>query len=149
MSIKPIVTVPAEILKQRCEPATGDQSELIKDLTETMQAAHGLGLSAPQIGIPLRVFVIETKAGSPLAFINPRIVCSIGRELAEEGCLSIPGLRVEIQRARMVKVEQDGQPTRWYRNLAARAIQHELDHLDGVLITDMDYSTDITDGSAQ
>ncbi len=125
--------------------------QLIADMLETMRGASGLGLAAPQIGVPLRVIVIEMPAetdeeGYELSpaelyvYCNPEIIEASGEEEDEEGCLSVPGQVAKIKRATFVSVKgQDakGRPVRTKAyDLLARAFQHEIDHLDGVLILD-------------
>ncbi|RCK80004.1 MAG: Peptide deformylase [Candidatus Ozemobacter sibiricus] len=131
-----------EPLRQESKPVTtidDDLRALVKDMFETMYQAHGVGLAAPQVGVNLRLFLIDT-GNAPMVFINPEIVKTSGKEICEEGCLSFPGLREKVERpARVIaratdlegkefEVQADG--------LLARAIQHELDHLDGVLFID-------------
>ena len=115
---------------------------LVEDLTDTMYEADGIGLAAPQVGVPLRVFVYdvrdpETPSG---ALINPRIVERTGQVKEEEGCLSIPDLREIVARAERVVVEgldPDGSEVRLEADgLLSRCLQHEIDHLDGVLFID-------------
>ncbi len=112
---------------------------LVKDMFETMYKSNGVGLAAPQVGVNLRVFIIDV-GNQPLVFINPRIVKSSGKECAEEGCLSFPGLREKVERAQRVTARatdlEGGEFEVQAEGLMARAIQHELDHLDGVLFVD-------------
>lgn len=112
---------------------------LIKDMAETMYENEGVGLAANQIGVDERVLTVDVGEGL-LVLINPRIVDSSGEESVEEGCLSLPGLKVEVRRARKVKVRGLNEEGREIEieaeGLLARAIQHEIDHLDGVLIAD-------------
>lgn len=130
------------VLREVAEPVTiiDDQlKQMIKDMFETMVQAKGLGLAAPQVGIRQRFFIIEFDEHK-WVFINPKILKASGKESAEEGCLSVLGLREIVQRASKVtcratdlngsefEVEAEG--------LMARAIQHEIDHLDGVLFVD-------------
>ncbi len=112
---------------------------LIADMIQSMHREGGIGLAAPQIGIPLRVIVADV-GGGPLAVVNPRLRRRAGTEVGIEGCLSIPGTYGEVSRAQRVEVE--GQ-SRWgrrvvvqSRDLLARVFQHEVDHLNGVLFTD-------------
>lgn len=112
---------------------------LIDDLFETMAAAGGVGLAANQIGVTLRVAVIDAD-GQTFAMINPRIVESSGRDVKEEGCLSIPDAFAEVSRPEHIVLEAQNESGELFRleagGLAARAVQHELDHLDGVLFID-------------
>lgn len=117
---------------------------LVDDLVETMYAADGVGLAAPQVGVSLRVIVVDTReeeGEGALALINPRIAeASADTDRAEEGCLSIPGIADIVERpARVVieAVDPGGAPVRVEaEGLRARALQHEVDHLDGVLFLD-------------
>ena len=114
---------------------------IIADMTETMYDEVGIGLAAPQVGISLRLIVIADEDGRKVqALLNPVIVERGGEVTGEEGCLSIPGVFASVTRAAWVKVEAravDGQPlTINARGLRARVLQHEIDHLDGVLFID-------------
>ena len=116
--------------------------QLIHDMFETMYAEEGIGLAAPQIGVSKRFFVMDV--GEPgtraQAIVNPLIVEESGSEKGEEGCLSLPGLIGEVERAARIVVEghdPEGNPLRIEAtDLVARCIQHEIDHLDGVLFID-------------
>lgn len=149
MAIREIVLMGDPVLRERAAEVTAfddDLRELVEDMFETMYHAEGVGLAAPQIGIRKRIFVIdvrddEDEAGGRYALINPEIVeASSEQEKAPEGCLSIPGLEEIVQRpARVVlrakdpegrEVEVEGD------DLLGRALQHELDHLNGVLFLD-------------
>lgn len=115
---------------------------LISDLQETMYAAEGVGLAAPQIGVPLRVFVYDIRDPEvePGVLINPRLVESSGLVRESEGCLSIPGLSEVVERSDRITMEAlspDGEEIRLEADgLLSRCLQHELDHLDGVLFID-------------
>ncbi|HSQ59064.1 MAG TPA: peptide deformylase [Acidobacteriota bacterium] len=123
---------------------TPDVRDLIEAMFATMYAEEGVGLAAPQVGRSVRVFVVdvEEEVGARVkqAFVNPKIVERSGEIVGEEGCLSIPGLRADVKRAARVVVEAldaDGNPFRLEaEGLLARALQHEQDHLDGVLFLD-------------
>ena len=112
---------------------------LVADMLVSMRRAGGIGLAAPQIGVPLRVVVADAGTG-PLAVVNPRVRRRGGTQVGTEGCLSIPGVYGDVRRARRVEVE--GRNVRGRRivirsrDLLARVFQHEIDHLNGVLITD-------------
>lgn len=112
---------------------------LIASMFETMDAAQGVGLAANQIGVARRVAVIDAE-GHRIAMVNPRIVAVEGRDTAEEGCLSIPDVFADVTRPDKVTLEAldaDGRPYALEATgLAARAIQHEIDHLDGILFLD-------------
>lgn len=143
MAIHTLVPPYSEILKKTIQsfdflnPPT-DPSQLAKDLAETMIANNGLGLSANQIGLPYRVFVIT---GSPIyACFNPRIVDRSSEEvLMEEGCLSYPNLFIKIKRPASIRVRfnmPNGEvKNEVFEGLTARVFQHELDHLDGIVHT--------------
>jgi len=150
MPIRPILSADEPVLRQkakRVKQFNGSLRTLIADMFETLHAAHGLGLAAPQVGVPLRVAVIEMPAdeeeGTPArqyVLCNPEIVKSAGEETEEEGCLSLPGYVGEVTRAAVVTVKAfspEGKPIRVKgEGLLARALQHELDHLDGILFVD-------------
>jgi peptide deformylase len=108
-------------------------------MLETMYAVDGAGLAAPQIGVSKQIAVIDVGEG-PICLINPEIVKSEGEEIDVEGCLSIPGLRAYVKRSTSVIVkalDERGRPIRVVgEGLLARALQHEIDHLNGVLMTD-------------
>lgn len=112
---------------------------LIEDMFKTMYASKGLGLAAPQIGVNIRLAVIDL-GEDPLVFINPKIIKKSGKEVCQEGCLSFPGLFENVSRAKRIVVrafDKDGSEYELEaEGLLARAIQHELDHLDGVLFID-------------
>ena len=142
MAVLPILTQEAPILRQRAKrvPRVDDSiRKLIDDMVDTMVAAPGVGLAAPQVGVGLRVAVIKTDQNLH-TLVNPEMVKAEGEQIGMEGCLSVPGYVGEVKRAlrvvarglnrngRMVRVKGDG--------LLARAIQHEIDHLDGILFTD-------------
>lgn len=148
MSLLPIVLLPDPILRTVSAPVERVDDEvrrLVSDMFETMYDAPGVGLAAIQVGIPRRLLVIDVSGEDdppqPLALINPRIL-SQSEELRmhEEGCLSIPDVRVEIDRPARIKVayiDRDGKPRELDADgLLATAIQHEMDHLDGRLIID-------------
>ena len=123
---------------------TGDIQKLIDDMVETMYAAPGIGLAAPQIGAPLRIFVIDLSLGRKpddlMVFVNPEFVELEGMQLEEEGCLSIPGFNATVARPmRAVVRGLDRSGTMRAvegTDLLARAFQHEMDHLDGKLFLD-------------
>ncbi len=122
---------------------TDEINRLCKDMIETMCAANGVGLAANQIGLSLRIITLETgseKASSPLAVVNPEIVRLEGEEAGEEGCLSIPGFYEAVKRAQRVVlrgIDIEGKELRIEcTGLLARACQHEVDHLNGILFVD-------------
>lgn len=124
---------------QPVEKIDNDIRRLVEDMFETMYASNGVGLAAPQIGKNLRLAIIDT-GENPLVFINPEIVKSSGKEVCDEGCLSFPGLSEKVQRASRVVARATNLEGQEFEieaeGLLARAIQHELDHLDGVLFID-------------
>src|SRR6267142_4541359 len=132
------------LLRRRARPVdqvTPELRTMIANMTDTMYDEVGIGLAAPQVGISLRLIVIADEDGREVqALLNPAIVDRGGEVTGEEGCLSIPGVFAPVTRAAWVKVEArsvDGQPlTINARGLRARVLQHELDHLDGVLFID-------------
>ncbi len=134
------------VLRQKAEPLQAvdeDIRRLIKDMFDTMYQADGVGLAAPQVGVSQRVIVIDPHEQDvkPFGLVNPVIVQSADDvERGEEGCLSIPGLKDIVERPAAVVVEAldgDGQPVRIEaEGLLARVLQHEVDHLDGILFVD-------------
>ncbi len=147
MALLDIKKYPEKILKQKAAPIENidDRTQqLVEDMVNTMYAASGIGLAANQVGIPQRLCVIDTsqreEKGSLIVLINPLILEVEGSVEAEEGCLSIPGCSTMIKRAEKVHVRGltiDGKPIEIEgTGLLARALQHEIDHLDGLLIFD-------------
>lgn len=142
MALREIHLLGSPVLRQTAAEIAGVDDEtraFIDDLFETMDAAEGVGLAANQVGVARRVAVIGAD-GQRFVMVNPRIVAASGREKAEEGCLSIPEVYAEVTRAAQVTLEaqdRDGAPyTLAAEGLVARAIQHEIDHLDGILFLD-------------
>jgi peptide deformylase len=142
MAIRPIVLYPDPVLLRPTRPVErvdGEVRDLIRDLTHTLYAAPGIGLAANQLGVSLRVCVVDLTAGQEpgqlRVFVNPTITATEGRDVAEEGCLSFPEVTLEVERASRVAVEAlDGEGrsfTLAAEGLLARVIQHELDHLGG------------------
>lgn len=130
------------VLKEKAKPVekiTRKIKELLDDMAETMYAADGVGLAAPQVGISQRIIVIDAGEGL-IGIVNPVIISSEGQECASEGCLSIPGVYGEVDRYSQVTVEgfdRNGKPLRINATgLLARALQHEIDHLEGILFID-------------
>ena len=129
---------------ENVDEITPEIDTLIDDMIETMYAAPGIGLAAPQVGIGLRIFVIDTSSGrNPddlIVMINPEIVEDEGGQTNEEGCLSVPGFEAAVprpQRAVVRGLDRDCQPREIEgTGLLARAFQHELDHLDGTVFLD-------------
>ena len=144
--IRPVLTFPHPALKRPCEPADANTAlSVAEDLVDTMRAHPGcVGLAAPQIGILVRVAVIDvrghrlTTASSGLvALFNPVVVVTAGQRVGREGCLSLPNVTADVDRAErlLLTPRPDGEPL-WSEGFEARAIQHEIDHLDGILILD-------------
>ncbi len=143
MAIIPIRIAPDPILRQKAKRVRAiDKSirKLIKDMLETMRSAAGVGLAAPQVGIPLRVIVIGIPEQEAFALINPQIVRRKGERLINEGCLSLPGYVGEIKRAESVTAKglnPEGKEIRIKADeLLAQALEHEIDHINGVLYID-------------
>ena len=142
VAILEIVKEGDPVLRQKAEPVTQVTKrirKLIKDMLETMSLANGVGLAAPQVGIGQRIIVVDVGDG-PVALINPQIDEASGKEIDVEGCLSIPGTFGYVERAQEVTVSglnESGRSTRIKaEGLFARTLQHEIDHLDGVLFID-------------
>ena len=142
MAILPIVVYPDPVLLRPTRPVENFDDELrdlLDDMAETMFAASGVGLAANQVGMPLSLFILDLSAGQrdepPIAFINPKIVSTDGRQTGEEGCLSFPDLSLDIERSERVTVEaydSHGEPFTYVgEGLMARAIEHESEHLNG------------------
>ena len=142
-----IVKYGAKVLRQKCVPVEEVGAEvktLIDDLFDSMHAAEGVGLAAPQIGVLKRVIVIDVSSQEPehppLALVNPKIVSASGSVVGEEGCLSFPDLYGEVKRHAAVEIEAldgNGEAFRFTADgFYARALQHEIDHLDGELFID-------------
>lgn len=145
--IRPIVKHGHPVLHAPARPVEQFDDELgrlVDDMTETMYAAPGIGLAATQVGVPLRVLVIDLSVGRQLGslihVVNPVFVAREGIQYEDEGCLSVPGYTARVERDAFVIVEgltRGGQPARHEATgLLARAFQHEVDHLDGRLYVD-------------
>lgn len=123
---------------------TDEIQMLVDDMVETMYAAPGVGLAAPQVGVSLRIFVVDTSAGANRrdlrVFVNPELVERGGMQIEDEGCLSVPGFTASVVRPSKVSIQgldRNGEPTSCEGSgLLARALQHEMDHLDGRLFLD-------------
>jgi peptide deformylase len=142
--VYPIVKFPDPILQRPAEPVTafdGELRKLVDDMFESMYAAHGIGLAGPQIGVPKRLTVIDLSfqknPEEKIVLINPEIVLKEGKVYEEEGCLSLPDIREKVSRAQKVKIRAQDVEGNWFEReadeLLARAFQHEIDHLDGIL----------------
>jgi peptide deformylase len=143
MAILPIKTVPEPVLRQkskRVRSIDGSIRKLVEDMIETMHAAPGVGLAAPQVGVPLRVIVIGMPEEEDFVLVNPEIVRRSGERLVTEGCLSVPGYFGEIKRSQRVTVKGKDLSGKEVRiraeELLAQALEHEIDHLNGVLYID-------------
>ena len=145
--IRPILKYGDDVLHQQALPVgelTGDIRQLIDDMIETMYAAPGIGLAAPQVGVPARIFVIDLSVGREtdglMVMINPSFVERDGIQLEEEGCLSVPEFNATVVRPSRVVVKgldrTGAEHQREGEGLLARAFQHEMDHLDGTLFVD-------------
>ncbi len=139
-----IVKYPEPVLQQPGEPVTEFNDELrqfIADMFETMYASQGIGLAAQQVGVAKRVTIIDLSQGKDpeqkLVLVNPEIISREGRQYEEEGCLSFPDIREKVVRAASVRVRAQNERGEWFETdgdeLLARAFQHEIDHLDGIL----------------
>jgi len=139
-----IVKYPDPVLQQPGEPVTEFNDELrqfVADMFETMYASQGIGLAAQQVGVARRITVVDLSMGKnpeeKMALINPEILLREGRQYEEEGCLSFPEIREKVVRAAKVRVRAQDEHGEWFEmdgdELLARAFQHEIDHLDGVL----------------
>lgn len=148
MSVKPLVILPDPLLREVSKPVASVDGRILRladDMLETMYHAPGIGLAAIQVGEPLRLLVIDVagkdEPGNPQVFINPQIVWSSDeRNVYEEGCLSIPDYYAEVERPKMVRasyVDRQGKQQEIAADgLLATCLQHEIDHLNGVLFID-------------
>lgn len=125
---------------KKIDKVTKKTNELIDNMFETMYAEDGVGLAAPQIGMLKRIAVVDIREGNKVILINPEIIEKEGKAIMEEGCLSIPGETGDVIRAEKIKVKtlnRKGKEVIFRaEGFEARAIQHEIDHLDGVLFVD-------------
>ncbi len=140
MAIRNIREIGEEVLTKKCREVTEITPrvrELIEDMLETMYEANGVGLAAPQVGVLKRIVVIDTTGDDPHILINPRIVETSGEQTGQEGCLSVPGKSGQVTRPNYVKAVAMDVNMKPFElegtELLARAICHELDHLDGHL----------------
>ena len=145
--IHQVVKWPDPVLAKRGEDVTVFDDELktlVEEMFESMYVAQGIGLAAPQIALSKRVTVIDVSfnknPSDKLVLINPQLVEATGRQVEDEGCLSLPEIREKVARAAKVKVKAQDATGKWFEvegeELLARALQHEIDHLDGVLFID-------------
>ena len=143
MAVRQIRIIPDEVLRQKAKKVPAiDASihQIIDDMILTMQEANGVGLAAPQVGVLLRVIVLQMPEQEPFSIVNPDIIKSSGERMVIEGCLSIPGYQGELKRSEKVTVkglDREGKKLRIRAtDLLAQALEHEIDHLDGILYTD-------------
>ena len=146
-----IVKVGDDVLRKKCRPVdeiTPKITQLLDDMAETMRAANGVGLAAPQVGILRRIVVIEVEEGNLIELINPKIIAYAGEQDGTEGCLSVPGKWGMVKRPMHVTVRAINRHGEEFEltgsELLARAICHELDHLDGKLYIDVAIKMDST-----
>jgi peptide deformylase len=147
MALLEIKTFGCPVLRKKASPVeeiTDDIRSLVEDMFETMYAAEGIGLAAPQVGVSARLLILDVSLSDPEAFptvlINPEIVSESGDISGDEGCLSLPGVSGEVKRFANITVkalDEKGQPVGYeMSDIHSRVTQHEMDHLDGVLVTD-------------
>jgi peptide deformylase len=145
--IRPILKYGEQLLHETAQPVeaiTADVTSVIADMVDTMYAAPGIGLAAPQVGVPMRIFVVDISLGRDpsglIVMVNPEFVLREGMQLEEEGCLSVPGFNATVvrpERAIVKGLDRTGaEQQREGTGLLARAFQHEMDHLDGTLFVD-------------
>jgi peptide deformylase len=144
MAVRPILVVGNPILRSKAKKVSRfDQSvqRVVDDLIDTMRAAPGVGLAAPQIGVPLQIVVIEVEKDTVHVLVNPQITKSKGEVEVEEGCLSVPGYWATLKRAEKVTVRAKDAKGKEVRvsgdGLLGQALQHELDHLRGIVYVDL------------
>lgn len=142
MTVYRIVEMGEPVLKEKARPVpkiTPNVIKLLENMADTMYDAQGVGLAAPQVGVSKRIAVVDVGDGL-IELINPVIIHKEGIETDTEGCLSIPGVKGEVSRAAKVKVkalDRHGKEVEYEgEGLLARAFQHEIDHLDGILFVD-------------
>ncbi|HWA82506.1 MAG TPA: peptide deformylase [Fimbriimonadaceae bacterium] len=140
---RPVVKIPDPVLRQVAGEVAKlgkKQLLLIDDMIRIMKKANGVGLAAPQVGILQRIIVIAPDGMRPMPLINPRVVRAEGEYIGQEGCLSIPGLYGDVKRPEFVEVEaldrRGREITIEMEGMPAKVVQHEIDHLDGVLFVD-------------
>jgi peptide deformylase len=142
-----VVKYPHPVLAKRGEPVTvfdAELKKLIEEMFESMYAAQGIGLAAPQIALSKRIAIVDVSfqknPEEKIVLINPEVIDRRGKQVEEEGCLSLPDIREKVSRAEWVKVRAQDAAGEWFEvegtELLARALLHEIDHLDGVLFID-------------
>ena len=143
MSIRKVIKHPNEVLETKCLPVTTFDKNLgilLDDMHETMVESDGVGIAAPQVGVAVRAAIVDFQEGQePIELINPELVLFEGADTDIEGCLSFPGIFGEFERWDHIKIKSQERDGSWYEleaeGFEARAIQHEMDHLDGILFT--------------
>lgn len=140
---RPVVKIPDPVLRKTCkevEEVTRRTDGLIGIMLKALKVSNGIGLAAPQMGSLDRLIIVAPAGSKPLVLINPVITESHGEQIGQEGCLSIPGLYGDVLRAETVEVQaydRKGKPVNYEMSgLHARVVQHEIDHLDGILFID-------------
>ena len=146
MAILKVLKHPDPRLKNKAKKVkeiTEEIQQNISDMIETMYHDNGGGLAAIQVGLPIRIFTMDDSGttAQPKVFINPEIIDRQGKMKSTEGCLSFPGIEITIERAKKVKIlalDRDGNEftEEYYDNYACRCVQHEIDHLDGIIFFD-------------
>ena len=143
MAIRNIVKVGDDILNKKCRPVTDFNDRLftlLEDMHDTLTEAHGAGLAAPQVGILRRVVLVDT-GEEILELVNPVMLETSGEQVGPEGCLSVPGKYGLVKRPNVAKVRAQDRYGEWYEvegeELIARCFCHELDHLDGIVYTEV------------
>lgn len=150
MALLKVYTYPDPVLKKKAEPLSAfgaPEQKLFDDMIETMYVEDGVGLAAPQIGVSKQILVVSPRSrkGEEQVIVNPVIEESWGREKGAEGCLSLPGITGEVYRAKKIRLrfqDRDGETKIVeVKDFYARVIQHEMDHLEGILLIDrVDFS---------
>ena len=143
MAVLPIVQTGEEVLRKKCaevEKFDLELHNLLNDMRDTLKAAQGAGLAAPQVGVSKRIFIVDVEDQGFVEFINPVILGVSGSQYGVEGCLSVKGKWGDVKRPRKVTVEafdRNGKKFKFVgRDFTAKALSHEYDHLDGILYTD-------------
>lgn len=145
MALLKVRVYPDPILKLKAEPLTDfgpKEQKLFDDMIDTMHVEDGVGIAAPQIGVSKRIFIAcpTVKKGEEYVIVNPEILESSGREIGAEGCLSVPGITGDVARAKKIKLRYQDRTGKSHtvelKDFFARICQHEMDHLDGILLID-------------
>ena len=142
MALREIVQIGEPVLRKKAKKVEVIDEKILQildDMADTMYNADGVGLAAPQVGILKRVVIVETN-GLKLELVNPTIICSSGKQTGQEGCLSVKNIRGDVERPYNITIKAfdrfGNEMTLSFCDFVARAICHELDHLDGILFTD-------------